>query len=218
MNNSDQIVAEFASLIDESWKILTACGWNGGKWDNSWPSEDDYLRIRTRASNLIRRVCGVDSEHHLELKQIAKDTSTTRLAAVVGVLEAAKADFEGGLLFNLKALIEAEVLGDFLDQAEVLLAGGYYGPAASLIGAVLEDTLRKISDAAKITHPAKTKIDSLNVALAKAAIYSALTQKQVTALADIRNNADHGHFDKFTPQDVEDMLKWVRRFASEHLN
>ncbi|MFZ0888452.1 MAG: hypothetical protein WA005_08370 [Candidatus Binataceae bacterium] len=148
---------------------------------------------------------------------MGRSTSTTRLAGVVGLLEAAKADFEGGLLFNLKALTEAEILGDFLEQAEVLLAGGYFGPAASLVGAVLEDTLRKISDAAKIPYPAKTKIDGLNVALAKATIYNALTQKQITAFADIRNNADHGHFGKFKQTDVEDMLKWVRRFASEHL-
>jgi hypothetical protein len=54
-------------------------------------------------------------------------------------LEAAKADCEDGLLFNLKALVQAEILGDFLDQARVLFDAGYYVPAASLAGAVLID-------------------------------------------------------------------------------
>ncbi len=36
-------------------------------------------------------------------------------------------------------------------------------------------------------------------------------------LADIRNNADHGHFDKFKREDVEDMVKWVKRFGADYL-
>jgi hypothetical protein len=168
----------------------------------------------------VERVCGEKSAHYRELGEatpVNTPHDTTRLAGVVGVLEAAKADFEGGLLFNLRALIETEVFDDFLDQAEVLLKTGYYIPAASLTGAVLEDTLRKICDAKSIPHPTSTKIDALNVDLARAGVYSKLVQKQITAYADIRNNADHRHFDQFKQADVEAMIKWVRAFASEHL-
>jgi hypothetical protein len=48
-------------------------------------------------------------------------------------------------------------------------------------------------------------------------VYSKLVQKRITALADIRNNADHGHFDKFSSDDVEDMVKWLRRFTADYL-
>jgi hypothetical protein len=53
--------------------------------------------------------------------------------------------------------------------------------------------------------------------LAKSGAYSKLVQKEITAKADIRNNADHGHFDKFTKTDVEEMIKWIRRFEREQL-
>ena len=97
------------------------------------------------------------------------------------------------------------------------LKAGHYIPAASLTGAVLEDALRKICDTESILHPTSTKIDALNANLAKAGAYSKLVQKQITVYANIRNNADHGHFDQFKQIDVEAMIKWVRAFASEHL-
>ena len=53
--------------------------------------------------------------------------------------------------------------------------------------------------------------------MAKANVYDKLVQKRITALADIRSNADHGHFDKFRSEDTEDMVKWVKRFGADYL-
>jgi hypothetical protein len=215
MNKTDQIVAEFEKLIQEGRSILSTSGWDGSDWEWRFPRVDDFFRIRTRGTNLVHKVCGQNSAHYREIASLPKES--IQLPGIVGILEAAKADFEGGFLLNLRALAEAEILGDFLDQAGGLLEANHHIPAASLTGAVLEDTLRKISDAAQIQYSASTKIDSLNVELAKAGIYDNLIQKQITAWADIRNNADHGHFDKVKRADVEDMIKWVQRFASEYL-
>jgi len=82
---------------------------------------------------------------------------------------------------------------------------------------VLEDALRRMCDQKEIVYNEETKIDLLNVSLAKADVYEKLTQKEITAKADIRNNADHGHFGKVKKDDVEDMVKWIRRFISENL-
>ena len=121
-------------------------------------------------------------------------------------------------MFDLRALVAAELLGDFIEQAEALVKEGYHVPAASLVGAVLEDTLRKLCEAHNIGVPHKTKISRLNAALAKAGIYNKLVQKRITALADTRNNADHGYFDKFSREDVEDMVSWIRRFTADYLD
>lgn len=108
-------------------------------------------------------------------------------------------------------------MDDFLSQAEYLADEGFIQAAASLSGAVLEDTLRKLCDLHGIAYLEKTKIDSLNSELAKAGVYDKLVQKEITAKADIRNNADHGHFDKFKDYNVVDMIKWTRRFCGEYL-
>ena len=54
----------------------------------------------------------------------------------------------------------------------------------------------------------------MNADLAKEGVYNKLVQKQVTALADIRNNAAHGHYDQFTKEDVTSMIKEVQRILA----
>lgn len=220
MKTQGFILQQFGELITEGQRILDAAGWNGDKYQRH-PAENDYFRFRTEALNLVRRSCGENSDHYRELRRLAdtKETSTNSFYFIhcFGVIEAAKRDFEAGVLFDMRALISAELLGDFIEQSEQLLLAGYYIPAASLAGAVLEDTLRKLCEKHQISFPNSTKIDRLNIDLARAAVYDKLVQKRITALADIRNNADHGHFDKFTRADVEDMVKWIRNFSADSL-
>jgi len=97
---------------------------------------------------------------------LAEDNYSTNngfyLAHCFGVLVAAEHDFEEGLLFDLRSLIAAEAIGDFIQQAEYLLSAGYYVPAASLAGAVLEDMLLKLCEKRGVALPEVTKIDRLN--------------------------------------------------------
>lgn len=221
LNTQERLLAAFATLVAEGRQILNEAGFRGDNY-NVFPPQDRYIRFRTEALNLVRRACGDDSDHYKELRRIAESKDMTSnsyyTSNCVGALEAAERDFKSGLLFDLRALVAAELLGDFLDQAEALLQAGYHVPAASLAGAVLEDTLRKLATSKGLVVPAKTTIDGLNIALAKAGVFDLLVQKRITALADIRNNADHGHFGKFTPDDVEDMVKWLVRFTADYLS
>lgn len=211
---------KFRQLIEEGTAILRSSGYDGNNY-HRFPDKVDYLRFRTEALNLVRRACGESSDHYRELRRLAEDKDSANnsyyMNVCLGALQAAERDFSAGLLFDLKALVQAELLGDFTDQAETLVNEGYHVPAASLAGAVLEDALRKLCHARGLPVPEKTKIDRLNADLAKASVYDKLVQKRITALADIRNNADHGHFDKFTPEDVVDMVKWLRRFTADYL-
>ncbi|MDO8431871.1 MAG: HEPN domain-containing protein [Candidatus Binatus sp.] len=221
MDYRDRILTEFQELLQESNQIIQNGGWNGSVQWERWPARDHYIRIRTRSLNLIGKSCGTQSDHFKALLSIATEDHSGEKSYLFpqckGILEAARDDFQRNLLMDLKALVEAEVLGDVLEQAETLFSHGYLNPAASLAGAVLEDGLRRLCEQKGITNPSSTKIDSLNSELAKARVYEKLIQKRITAIADIRNNADHGHFDKFKKEDVDDMLKWVRRFLADYL-
>jgi hypothetical protein len=216
----EQTLGEFKGLIAEARQVARAGGFDGRELQG-WPPLHEYLKVRTRAVNLVRRACGEHSDHCRALISIvegdSKEAQPHRILECLGILEAAEADFDRGLLLDLKALIHAEALGDFMEQAESLLSSGYYVPSASLAGAVLEDGLRKLCDTRSVTYPPKTKIDALNSSLAKAGVYDKLVQKRITGLADIRNNADHGHQDKFKLEDVDDMVKWTRRFLADYL-
>jgi hypothetical protein len=217
----DKIEAKFVRLLTEGRNTLALHGFNGKDY-HRFPANGDYVRIRTEAMNLIHRVCGDSSSHYRAIKSLAESEQTARnsyyYADCVGVLEAAHRDFQDGLLSEIRLLVRADLIDDFLSQAEALLEQGFHIPAASLAGAVLEDSLRKLCDKHSIRYGPKTKIDTLNSDLARAEAYDKLTQKEITAKADLRNNADHGHFDKVRADDVPDMVRWIRRFVTERLN
>lgn len=183
-----------------------------------FPNRVRSAELMLRARNLVRRACGDGSEHYRVLLELARiDQPAAYVPRLEGVLLAAADDFREGRFFEFRHVIEAEVLGSFIDQAESLLAAGHHLPAASLTGAVLERALRKLCEARGIAQPSKATIDSLNVDLAKAGAYSTRVQERITVLAAIRNNADQGTSAAFQRDDVEGMARWVRAFAADSL-
>ncbi|MCI5072600.1 HEPN domain-containing protein [bacterium] len=222
MEKLEKIKKKFSDLIITGNKFLDNCGLER---DNGIPirrpSNVDYLQFRTEATNLVKRVCGEESVHYYELKKISDDKTKAHnsyyFKECLGIVKAALSDYEDGFLFDLKSLVQAELLGDFIDQCEELFESNYISAAASLCGAVLEDSLRKLSLKNNIKIDDKTKISVLNANLAKKNIYSKLVSKQIIALADIRNNADHGHHKEFTDDDVKNMIKYTKRFLVDFL-
>jgi hypothetical protein len=170
----------------------------------------------TSVQSLFINAFGADSVH---LKNFAKYVqgyvTYSNVVRAQGVLKAAVDDYVGGHLFNLRNLVEAEVFDDFLEQAEHLLSSGYFQAAAVIAGCVLEDGMRKLCVKYAVNVSPNPKLDQMNSDLAKAGAYNKLVQKRVTALADVRNKAAHGHWTQFARSDVQEMLSGVRRFIEE---
>jgi hypothetical protein len=146
----------------------------------------------------------------------------------VAILRAVRDDLEHGFLDKLSDKIEAEFAADYMGQAEQLLKEGQSGkfdhvPAAVLIGAVLEKSLRTLCS--RQTPPISTTkpdgkpmtLDPLIVALKKADVIKQTMAAQLSAWAHIRNKAAHGEFDQFTRHDVETMVSGVQSFIALHL-
>ncbi|MFI5327439.1 MAG: DUF4145 domain-containing protein [Candidatus Rokuibacteriota bacterium] len=183
-----------------------------------FPNRVRSAELMLRARNLIRRACGEGSEHYRVLLELARiDQPAAYVPRLQGVLLAAASDFREGRFFEFRHVIEAEVLGSFIDQAEALLAAGHHLPAASLTGAVLERALRKLCEARGITPPSASTIDTLNTDLAQAGAYSTRSQERITVLAALRDSADQGKAEAVPRDDVEGMARWVRAFAADSL-
>ena len=170
--------------------------------------------------NLIGRVFTKDNDHYTQFNSLFPNfikplEGPTFVTYAFGILQASKDDYEKGYLFETRALVEAEVFDDFLEQARHLLDNKYYGPAAVVAGAVLEDGLRKLCQRKGISLPAKPKLDSMNSELAEIGLYNTLVQKRITALADIRNKAAHGKWSEFSESDVDQMITQVRSFMED---
>ncbi|MDE0086921.1 MAG: DUF4145 domain-containing protein [Candidatus Poribacteria bacterium] len=170
----------------------------------------------TSSLNLLSRVFGKSSIHYQKFNQYCHHINRSDISQALGVLQAAKDDYENGALFDIKILIEADLFDDFLEQADHLLQKEYYQPAAVIIGCVLEDGLRKLCDKHEISLPDRPWLDGMNIDLAKEGIYNKSVQKQITFFAGLRNDAAHGNWNEFDKTNIEAMLKGVRDFMETH--
>jgi len=172
---------------------------------------------KNSAENIVIRVVSEKSHYYKNFANKVKNAWPDNVENGIGILKALKEDIEGGYLQDVRELIVAEVFTDFLDMVSHLLEAGYKDPAASLIGAVLEDGLRKISVKNKIKVKKSDDISALNTKLADKGVYNRLVQKQIQAWKAVRDSADHGKFSDYKKEDVEDMLKGVERFLTNNL-
>lgn len=140
----------------------------------------------------------------------------TRVDELAGLLVALREEIDAGYLANVATLVEANVFADFLEMASELLDKGYKDPAAVLVGSVIEEHLRSLAVSAQVSVESDgkpVKADKLNADLVKAGEYEKGDQKQITAWLNLRNDAAHGHFDKYDEQRVGLMIEGVRGFV-----
>ena len=175
----------------------------------------DFIEWQMKSKNILNITCGEESHYLSQFKTNLKagmgDTNISILNRLIPILRAAEDDLKNGFLITIKQLVQADVFDSELEQAKSLLQNGYKNAAAVIAGTVLETAIKEIClnngielDRKKLTH--------LNDELAKAGIYNKLQQKQITALADIRNNAAHGDYDQFTQEHVERMIEDIEKF------
>jgi hypothetical protein len=223
MTNTSILARRFSELTEQLQAVEATKKHVRNDYSNGDYVDDELLlNWRVKARNLLSKSCGIESEHYREFikrESIAYmgRTNHDQLVELKAVFSAAKEDYEGGYLNSVRNLVQAEVFSTEIDQAKELLSSGFSAPAAVVAGVVLETTIRKLCKNAGITASKKYKLDKMNADLAKAGVYNLLVQKRITALADIRNNAAHGHYDQFEDSDVSDMIAYVETFVADRL-
>lgn len=188
-----------------------------GTYNGTRVDEEACHGWATSVLSLFERVFGKDSVHYrLFSDRYAKfDGYGFQFEDCRGVFRAAKEDYEGGYLFNVRSLIKAELLSDdILDQAKTLLASGYKDLACILAGVALEATLKELCGRSGIELG---KSDKMNADLCKAEMYNMAKQKQITAWIDLRNKAAHGDWNAYDLADVDALVVGVERFIGDYL-
>ena len=222
-----RITQEIESLIATGEKLVADASVSDSGLGHERVQE--LMSFTARGGQLIRRLYGSDSQHF----QMFNSTTQTgnfhnmhrtwyrHVADIVGILKAVEHDIKSGMLADFRSLVQAEIFADFLDMAEHLHRENYKDASAVLLGAVLEDSLRKIADANGIdilnSKGMPLTLDPLNISLAKKGVYGPLVQKQITSWANLRNDAAHGHFDKYDSAQVQQMLLFVQKFCADYL-
>ena len=228
MRKIDEItISEIDSLVNVGGDILNkATSARSSMQGNELAEVTSWV---TRLGQLIRKLYGTDSQQFSNYTQALNTRNfysihsswNAHISQMLGIAISVKHDYAKGLLNNIKALLQADIFSDFLEMGEYLLKEGYKDAAAVIIGAVLEDSLRKLCNKHAIPtnkeNGTPLTIDPLNAALAKANVYSKLVQKQITTWAHIRNKAAHGEYEQYDKNQTEMMLLFVQSFAEQHL-
>ena len=179
--------------------------------NNEYIDDIAFNKWKVNMQHLIEMTCGKDSAHYSEFIQAAKpinlDTNYKLFKRIVPVFLAAKDDYFGGYFESIKSLVQADVFNNELEQAKELLDKEFYVASAVIAGTVLETHLHELC---KKNNIDTGKLNKMNDDLARKGIYNSIIQKQIVALAAIRNSAAHGKKEEFTKDNVKNMIVEIK--------
>jgi hypothetical protein len=116
-------------------------------------------------------------------------------------------------LFDIRALVHADLLDDEIAAADELNRHGFPRGAGAIAGVVLEAHLSGISETHKIKLAKNASISTLNDALKKAEILDTATWRFIQHLGDIRNKCDHKAGADPTRDEVKELIDGVRKIT-----
>lgn len=214
----EQIQMRLAQLLDLGQKVLsTRHHPPKGVIADDYVNDEPFYEWKAGALSYLKTVFGEENPHFQGFKEECKYARYTDAIQGQSILKAAKTDIDGGFLKRIENLVAADIFSDFIEMAEYLVGQGYKDPAASLIGAVLEDGLRKIISSKNIVLPGKGSINSMNQVLTESQVYNRIIQQKIRIWNEIRNSADHGHFNDYSSDLVKEMIVGVRDFLGSYL-
>jgi hypothetical protein len=213
------VVRRFSELHTKGEAVLAA-----KKLDFTSNDGIDYYKVSsgahrewsTNVLNLLQRTFGESSIHfkHFSERYEKFTEWESHFIDCLSLFKAAREDYEGGYLFNVRALAKAEVLSDAIGQARELLQAGYKDPACILARVALEATLKDLVDRHGLIQG---KLDRMNADLSKAGVYNMAKHKQITAWAEIGNKAAHGDWTQYTEPDAIAMVQGVEGLVADLL-
>lgn len=212
----EKLTRRFAELATQAAPLREA---DRGDGFGEVPSQPFYAWA-VSAQSAIQAAFGRHSPHYQsfdrELQALSNRTvHQQRLEAVRGIFLAAKADVDGGHLYDLHRTTAGEVVGDFVGLAKLALSEGHHTVAAVLASAALEDALKRYAVENDLDVTDKTMEEVVN-ALKSKRLVSGPQKALLAAMPKLRNKAMHADWESITPQDAGSIIGYVEQFLLSH--
>lgn len=206
------ITKRFAELVAQADQI--------GRYRGEYADPQAFYAWAASALHALQGVFGKDSPYRVRFQQeidgiVNNHANQEKLAACKGIVRGAKADLDGGYLFNFHGTVSAEIFGDFITTAKAALAEGRHTVAAVLGCAALEDALKEYAARHQLDVMDKTMEEVVN-ALKTKGLVSGTQKGLLAAMPKIRNHAMHAEWEKITPQDAGSVIGFVEQFLLTH--
>jgi hypothetical protein len=130
----------------------------------------------------------------------------------VKIIEALKQRFESSL-FDIRALVQADLFDNELDAAAELNKKGFQRAAGAVAGVVLEEHLGTVCVQHTVSTPKNATISRLNDLLKENDVIDVPTWRFVQRLGDLRNLCDHKRTPDPTVDDIDELVISVRKVS-----
>ena len=186
-------------------------------------TEGKFSPWRTQALALLANQLGSNHLYVSSFEAATRQNLEYSRTAGAGILEAVLDDLNDGYLNSVIEEAHLDVLTDFLDMADYLLADRQLNlkdPAAVLIGGVIEGHLIKLCEknaiAIKMPNGDRKRAQRLCDDLGNAGEISKNDQKNVTAWLATRNSAAHTNYDDYSKDQITLLSMQVRDFVARY--
>jgi len=151
------------------------------------------------------------TQHH---KVIADGkTAVPKFMQQKNILKSAEQRFESSL-FDIRQLVQADILDDELDAARELLKQGFLRAAGAVAGVVLEKHLSEVCGNHSLKSRKKNpSIADFNDLLKREDIIDVPTWRFIQRLGDLRNLCDHNKDREPTKDEVAELVAGVEKVA-----
>lgn len=148
-----------------------------------------------------------------KVKVVGPDAAIPHFQQQLAILQSAKKRLESSL-FDIRQLVQADLLDSELDAARELAKGGYGRAAGIVAGVVLEHHLAQVcSNHATPLKKKNPTIADLNDGLKDAQVIEVSTWRFIQHLGDLRNLCGHKRSADPTPQQVDDLVAGVDKIT-----
>ena len=192
-------------------RYMAAVGITRILYGPSSPQMDSLSELRKALGEPTMAFSGPSDDVRRQ-KEAAKNEHLRRFEDMfLGFLEAMEADIKGGLIGSLESRYQGEVFADFVTAAKHALDEGRKDPAAVLVCAALEDSLKRYAEMNGISVGGLGMQEVINTLKGKGLI-SGPQKGIVDAFPKLRNAAMHADWNKIQPEDVRGAIGFIEQF------
>lgn len=169
-----------------------------------------FRGFRSASLSFLERIFGAHQTYYKEFIEHVKVSGPSYTEAGINILQAAKAEIEGGWLFTVEGQVSAEIFADFIALAKEALEDNK-DVAAVLACAALEDALKRVATKENLDVDDKDMSEVINALKAKGVIKGAQAPI-VQSYVKLRNKAFHAEWDKFDKESVSSVIGFTEQF------
>ena len=169
-----------------------------------------FRGFRSASLSFLECIFGAHHTYYKEFIEHAKNNWLPEAEAGINILQAAKAEIEGGWLFTVEGQVSAEIFADFIALAKEALDDNK-DVAAVLACAALEDALKRVAVKEGLNVDDKDMSEVINALKAKGVIKGAQAPI-VQSYVKLRNKAFHAEWDKFDKESVSSVIGFTEQF------